>query len=468
MKTSLTIGSLATLLLLVVAAARENYFAEWRGTQREYRRVLLSKAEGEGEVKAARGFAIEISQVVVPDLDRVDRCVTCHLGLDDPRMQDVPQPLRTHSGEHLKHHEIEKFGCTVCHLGQGRATNAREAHATEGEVFWDRPMLPAPLTQASCGTCHDPDHLKNRGAPLLAAGLEVFRSAGCLGCHKLGGRGGPMGPALDEVGDKSKHAFSFAHVEGERQVWNWHRQHLISPQQVVPGSKMPGVQLEGEAVDALTAYLLSLRRTNLTERLTPRDKYVNRFRIWHTPPLSGSDLYALFCDACHQEGTETILHDTLEVTIPSIRHPDFLAVASEDFLVENIRIGRPGTIMPGWGAEGGGLTEEEMRRLAAFLLEAREEIREPDFVLSPAVDSENGERIFSEECTDCHALSPQEGDAPWLGSTGFQRTFSDALIGHTIKYGREDTLMIGYGQEADGDLTDQEISDLVGFIRTLR
>jgi mono/diheme cytochrome c family protein len=422
----------------------------------------------EGQVKAARSFGVEIRQVVVADLDRVDRCVTCHVGVDDPRMTDVPQPFTTHPGEYLADHEIDKFGCTACHLGQGRSTDSREAHAVEGEVFWEQPMLPAPLTQASCGTCHDPQRLARRGAPVLAAGLEAFRTEGCLGCHKLGGRGGVLGPALDRAGDKSKHSYSFAHVEGEKQVWTWHQEHLKAPQDVVPDSKMPATQLGDEGIDALTAYLLSLRETNLTEQMTPRDRYEQRYRIWHTPPLSGSEIYRQFCYACHEEGTETVFHDALDVTIPSVRHPDLLAVVSKDFLVENLRMGRPGTQMPAWGEEGGGLTEQELERVAEYLLEARQEIREITFEPSAEPDPVNGKRLFEEQCTDCHALTRDEGDAPWLGSAGFQQTYSDALIAHTIIFGREDTLMIGYGEEGDGDLANHEISDLVSFIRTMR
>lgn len=419
-------------------------------------------------MKSAREFSVEMRQVVALDLDAIDRCVACHLGLDDPRMTDVPQPFAVHPGSFLEDHEIDRFGCTVCHLGQGRATNRREAHAADIGVFWERPMLPAPLTQASCAACHNPNHLADRGAPLLAAGLASFRARGCLGCHRLGGRGGPLGPDLDSVGDKSRHAYSFAHIEGDHNVWTWHREHLRSPSAVVSDSKMPAVEGDEEEIDALTAYLLSLRSTNLTEQLIPKDRYQERYRVWHTKPLSGRELYVEFCSACHEDGTETVLHDSLNVTVPAIRHPDFLAVASKEFLVDNMRLGRPGTLMTAWGEGGGGLTSAELERLAEYLLEAREEIREVTFEPAESPDPVNGERIFQAECVDCHALSSEGGDAPWLGSPGFQQTYSDALIGHTIKYGRTDTLMIGYGEEADGDLTDQEISDLVSFIRTLR
>jgi mono/diheme cytochrome c family protein len=463
----LSISSLATLALLFVAAARENYFTEWRGAQRQYRQILLAKAEDEAQVRSARGFSVEIRQVVVPDLDRVDRCISCHLGLDDPRMVDVPQPFKAHPGPFLQDHEMDEFGCTSCHLGQGRATSRREAHAVEDGTFWEQPLLPAPFNQSSCGVCHDPEYLGSRGAPALAAGFELFRGEGCLGCHKLGGRGGPLGPSLDGIGDKSKHAFPFAHVSSDKQVWNWHVEHLLSPQEIVPDSLMTATELDEKGIDGLTTYLLSLRSSNLTERLTPRDRYEQRYQVWHTPPLSGEDLYRQFCYACHEEGIETVLHDTLEVAIPSIRNPDFLAVASREFLTQNLLEGRPTTAMPAWSRAAGGLSEGEIQRIVDYLLEARQEIREVSFVVAEGADAETGDELFREECIDCHGLSREESEASWLGDPGFQSSYDDALIGHTIKFGRVDTLMIPYGEEADGDLSDEQISDLVAFIRTI-
>ena len=455
--------------MLIVAAAQENYFTEWRSHQREYRQILLSKAETESEVKGARAFSIEIRQVVLPDRGSVDRCISCHLGTDDPRMIDVEQPYAAHPDPYLQDHEIDRFGCTVCHQGQGQATVKEDAHAVANGVFWELPLLPARLSQSVCGTCHDPVYLGDRGGSLLAAGLDAFRSQGCLGCHKLGGRGGPMGPALDHVGDKGRHAYSFAHLEeGPQQVWTWHRAHLRAPSEIVPESMMPPVMLDDDGIDALTAYLMSLRTTNLTERLTPMDRYVHRYRIWHTEPYSGEELYEQFCLACHEDGTETLFHDSLDVTIPAIRHPDFLAVASTEFLVENMLLGREGTPMTAWGEGGGGLTRDELGRIAEYLLEARQEVVMPDFTLAEDADRENGARIFQDECTDCHSLDAAGSDAPWLGSAGFQQTYSDALMGHTIKHGRTDTLMMGYGENVDGDLTDQDISDLVKYIRTLQ
>jgi hypothetical protein len=142
----------------------------------------------------AERIPVEVRQAVLPDLKRVDRCTTCHIAVEDPSYGGYPQPLSYHPLH--EQHPFEKFGCTICHRGQGRATTTVEAH---GNVpHWDEPMLPMEYIQASCGQCHEA--ADNPAAPELAQGEQVFENSGCRGCHKLGGTGGIIGPELDKVG----------------------------------------------------------------------------------------------------------------------------------------------------------------------------------------------------------------------------------------------------------------------------
>src|ERR1043166_349208 len=76
-----------------------------------------------------------IQQVVLNDFDRgnfdttlarVDRCQTCHVGIDRSGFEDQPNPYKTHPHREalLTAHPPEKFGCTPCHEGQGAATSS--------------------------------------------------------------------------------------------------------------------------------------------------------------------------------------------------------------------------------------------------------------------------------------------------------------------------------------------------------
>jgi cbb3-type cytochrome oxidase cytochrome c subunit len=218
---------------------------------------------------------------------RYDRCTTCHLGIDraafdramlakigdDPgdltgRLKeardrlikrqkngetlgfdpgDLPTSVRSvklteaqktqfaaHPHLHLfvdgnSPHPLQQFGCTVCHAGQGSATefvlaahtpnNApaehewEHAYGWERSHFWDFPMLPQRFVESSCLKCHhqvvDLAHAAalydvqggkmtpGPGAKVLK-GYNLIRENGCFGCHEIAGMksGRQVGPDL--------------------------------------------------------------------------------------------------------------------------------------------------------------------------------------------------------------------------------------------------------------------------------
>ena len=112
----------------------------------------------------------KILQINVPDANIVDRCESCHMGIREPVKltagrnvaegqetrpirAGVHQPSRT---ELLKTHDPEKFGCSPCHQGNGRATTSVEkAHGTYEHWLW--PLFPRGNMEAGCQTCHAAD-----------------------------------------------------------------------------------------------------------------------------------------------------------------------------------------------------------------------------------------------------------------------------------------------------------------------
>ena len=181
-------------LALMLAAVWQAGTPAWKTYQREFHRL-----EAAGEPNAAAksdvlNAALVIRQDLLPGLQRVDRCTTCHLGVEDPTMKNAPQPFTFHPN--LAPHVPAKFGCTVCHGGQGLATDKQNAH---GKVpFWQEPLLPKEYIRASCGRCHKEGEVP--GVPELTEGRRLFETQGCRGCHKLNGVGGTIGPDLTEEG----------------------------------------------------------------------------------------------------------------------------------------------------------------------------------------------------------------------------------------------------------------------------
>jgi cytochrome c551/c552 len=222
---------------LIVLGYYKDEYREWKDYQKKFKQEEVRRAATPQQLALAKRIPVEVRQILLPDLNRVDRCTTCHLAVEDPSYGGYPQPLSYHPLH--EQHPPDKFGCTVCHRGQGRATTVADAH---GNVpYWDQPMLPLRYIQASCGKCHQV--VDNPAAPELARGEQVFEESGCRGCHKLGGTGGILGPELDKV--------------GARRSADWLKKHFLTPAAVTPGSGMPPQRLSEPNLEAITLFMLS-------------------------------------------------------------------------------------------------------------------------------------------------------------------------------------------------------------------
>jgi cytochrome c2 len=214
--------------------------AEWRTAQAHFRPLEASLKNPHQLAQSASASGIR--QIWLPDLGRVDRCGTCHLGIDDPVFAAAPQPYRTHPGTWLTTHPVERYGCTVCHGGLGEATDyARAGHEPASEA--GDTMRPLETIQANCGACHR--SLDPPDAPRLAAGRQLIVESGCVACHDIPGFEGITfhGPALDSIGYKVRPGW----LEG------W----LKDPKSYLANSKMGNFRLTSEEIASLRALLLS-------------------------------------------------------------------------------------------------------------------------------------------------------------------------------------------------------------------
>jgi len=143
--------------------------------------------------------------VIITQIPKVDRCVTCHMGIANADYKNAAQPLTSHPNLDLflsndSAHPIEEFGCTVCHGGRGRGTSfvstvhvpssKQEAQKWKEKYdwhqlhHWDKPMLPTQFTEASCFKCHSGE-ASIKGADKLSLGLQLIEKAGCYNCHQI-------------------------------------------------------------------------------------------------------------------------------------------------------------------------------------------------------------------------------------------------------------------------------------------
>ncbi len=458
-------ASAVTIVFLVSAAVRENYLAQWKVIQREYRAILQKKATDDRGHELLAKFRVEMKQVGIPALGAVDRCVTCHNGVDDPRMTDVGQPHRFHPGNILDKHPVDRFGCTVCHHGQGAALTFNEAKADD--VYWDYPLLPKELTEATCVSCHDAGKLPPEQIPLLTVGMKLFREKSCGSCHKLGGRGGTLGPPLDNEGAKTKHQLIMSLLKPPHTTWNWQFAHFRDPGGIVPDSQMRNPTVTQHEALSLTAFMLSQWKRDVPESYLAPDKIEQKYRALHPIPLTGEQVYQQYCAACHGKGTYTRWDKNFRRFVPAIRGASLAAIATQHYLRTNIERGRPGTQMPAWGPHAGGLVPEEVAAVVAYLRTGTQPVP-PSHALSLRGDGTRGLSVYFMNCQGCHGMSGRGGIAPEIGNPVFQEAASDDFMLRTIRFGREGTPMPAFQRPDGAVLSDQDLADVLAYLRSLR
>ena len=166
--------------------------------------VDLTPAQIEGLKRKVADWDPKIVQVNVAEANIVDRCESCHLNAREPlkiteasmmakgekKPDEYAVALVSHSEpELLQIHDPDKFGCSPCHQGNGRATTSVEkAHGNYEHWLW--PLYPKENSQAGCQTCHAADMVLASGDvqwQTINDGKDLFRQRGCMGCHRYEG-----------------------------------------------------------------------------------------------------------------------------------------------------------------------------------------------------------------------------------------------------------------------------------------
>jgi cytochrome c551/c552 len=153
----------------------------------------LTSEQLNGLVRNMETFRVDINsrQIHVADVDLVDRCQACHLAIRESltvtaadmggRKEFTSHP----TPELLRIHDPERFGCTPCHNGNGRATTSVEkAHGNYLHWLW--PLFRKENMEAGCQQCHTRDMILNH-ASTLSMGKYLFDHRGCVGCHRYEG-----------------------------------------------------------------------------------------------------------------------------------------------------------------------------------------------------------------------------------------------------------------------------------------
>jgi len=386
--------SLLALAVVLVAVWRDRE-REWKQVQARYYELAATLEKDPDQRRQILESPLEIKQIQTEVGGRVDRCVACHLGVDNPRFETMAQPYRTHPKlEYLSRmlrHSLDEFGCSICHDGQGLATSKESAH---GRIrYWDRPLLQGKWLDIGCGRCHK-GTLPLEGAPVLSGGRRLAKQVGCHNCHKMEGfeqeRQGAFGPSLAVTGLK---------VDS-----NWLQGWLKDPFSYKAKTKMLNFYLSDEEALPLTEFLVTMKGRRSGEDVSPEEnpeiaqgrKLFRELKCFFchetegfakedmAPDLTGfGNKHAMDLDFGYVRDTPCSLRDW---TMRKIREP-------RAFETKETKLQMPGN----------DLTEDEIAALTVLLLGFTGEEVPKAYRRREVFGADEGKRLFDElACVGCH------------------------------------------------------------------
>lgn len=428
--------AVTTVLCVLVLAISP--FKDFRAEWKQYKRSFVRFAQGRPDTKRLLAdYSPDIDQIWLPGMNVTDRCTTCHQGITQTTLADasVHQPFRAHPPIP---HNVRDWGCTICHRGQGPATEVAEAHETT--LAWEKPILPAHYLQASCGSCHQADI---KETPQLARGRELLSYLNCQGCHKLNNIDrSALGPDLSSVGYKVSRQWIYKWLKEPRNVLDKDGNVTVNGYESGDESRMPKFRLSEEEIKALSGFLS-------VQKATPIESYkINPAVVatWSKNPELVSQgevrFRQMMCTTCHPLAVTRAGETKL---IGGNVGPELTKVGSKvnaEWLVSWLR--NPKGYLPHSNMPRYGWSDEDLYKVSQYVMN---KLTDSDLLtnvpqLGAATDDEvkTGKRLFAEKgCASCHALSgiaPQKDFGPDLTALGAKNAseleFSKSKIDHTL------------------------------------
>lgn len=390
-------------------------------------------------------------------------CLACH------RMEGRGGTLRPLAGGGMEGPDLTAAGARGYDAGwfAGHMAHLEKENAAATAGPWSASFGPIPATDLLAIDLY----LSSRaGAPGLVEAKALFHSLGCRGCHSIAGVGGDDGPDLTIEGRRDPARLGLTGSRAEGGLPLWLADHFRAPARVVSNSAMPEIGLSDSQIDGLVLYMLSLRRNDQAAAFWPKDRIrAERFneREFAT---NGAALYGTYCAACHGPRGQGMRFPGA-TAFPAIADPDFLALASDDFIRATVQRGRPGRRMPAWGELEGGLRPDEIDAVVAHVrwlgggVTARPDPRAPRWAKG---DVAAGAKLFSDSCAACHGDNGQGGEGPALRNRVLLESASDTYLFTTIRQGRGATSMPAFSSSSPArrTLEETEIEAIVSYIRS--
>lgn len=201
---------------------------------------------------------------------------------------------------------------------------------------------------------HTPFNTRELSAFSMEKAETFLRSKlSCLGCHRLGGEGGRIGPDLSSLSSRLQPDFVY--------------QFVVDPQTLQPQTIMPKIVMPRNQLELIVNYLLqqNLPRTDADD-LSPLDYPVQFAAADSTAELR----YLRFCSPCHGANGDGSGYNARYLPKPPTNFADktYMSQRPDDTLFDGIFAGgyilNKSHLMPPWGHT---FETSEIRQLVSFL-----------------------------------------------------------------------------------------------------
>jgi len=371
----------------------------------------------------------KIQQTSIEDFDRnafdeavarVDRCQSCHMGIDKRGFEDAPQPFRTHSNfeQIIGKHPTDKLGCTPCHEGQPPAVNS--VAMAHGDIeHWEHPLLRGEEMQSRCIKCHvDVGSLRNKDGDQIAVnwvnGERLFEQMDCAGCHLLKGY-----EDMSKIGPYLK-------LASAKLDPSWTVRWITNPHLFRPHTRMPNFMFTRDEATKIAAYVLASSGKQSADWLKAHPEPASVEQDIKNPGLieEGKGLFeSVGCKGCHAidadqigspVGDDTHFIATATRTTkdfaPNLSHIAEKTSAGWVYAwLKNPRDFSPHTAMPSLR-----LSDHEAEALTAFLMTHGEKKEDPgiETALKDPTNISAGESLVRKYgCFGCHEVEGMDKES---------------------------------------------------------
>jgi cytochrome c oxidase cbb3-type subunit 3 len=179
-------------------------------------------------------------------------------------------------------------------------------------------------------------------------------------------------------------------------------------------------------------------------------------------------LYSQNCAACHGSAGEN-------GPATDLANPEYEALIDDATLHKWIAAGMPGTQMPAFSKDNGGmLTDQQVGDIVTGMRKAwlRPNVfagtQPPPYAQAHAGDANRGQQVYQARCAMCHTQSRQEVTSPIYLALVNDQSLRTIVIAGSPDIGQPDWRHDSAGGKPAPPLSEQDVDDIIAYLAAVR